>query len=83
MTDKAQVWPKAQLYRVGTRWNVINPDGDAELGNWLVAECFWKENAERIVELWNGALRDDDTRLKAREAQAALDPTLDATRSPL
>ncbi len=34
-------------------YRVINPDGDAELGNWIFAECWWKQAAEAIAELPN------------------------------
>lgn len=37
----------------GKRWMVVWLPGDAEMGNWEIANCFWKSNAERICALLN------------------------------
>lgn len=31
-------------------WAICNKNGDAELGNWLIAECFWEAEARKIAE---------------------------------
>ena len=32
-----------------SRFAVINADGDAELGNWIIALTWWREHADRIA----------------------------------
>jgi hypothetical protein len=49
----AKVAPGAETWTVIAKskhgYQVINEAGDAELGNWLIAECWWKEVAEFIA----------------------------------
>jgi hypothetical protein len=33
----------------GGGWGVVNQAGDAELGNWLVADCWWRQDADAIA----------------------------------
>lgn len=44
MYKKLKIMPREHF-----GFRVINPDGDAELGNWLVADFAWKEDAEFFV----------------------------------
>ena len=32
---------------------IVNPDGDAELGNWFIAEFRWIEDAQTVLEAIN------------------------------
>jgi hypothetical protein len=32
-----------------SRFAVVNSDGDAELGNWMIALSWWKAHAEKIA----------------------------------
>lgn len=41
----------------GNGYAIINPDGDAELGNWVIAECFFESNAKRLSDRNN--MHDD------------------------
>lgn len=32
---------------------VLNTNGDAEMGNWHIADFAWREHAEFFVDAWN------------------------------
>lgn len=39
---------KAEV-QYGGKHAVVNPDGDAALGNWMAAKCYWPEIAQMIA----------------------------------
>jgi hypothetical protein len=36
-----------------SRFAVVDSDGDAELGNWLIALTWWREHADRIAAIYS------------------------------
>lgn len=46
----------SESWAVSDQRYVVNPEGDAELGNWLVARCPWPEIAAYIVTAHNELL---------------------------
>ena len=52
-------------------WRVVNQAGDAELGDWNLAECWWKPDADAFAALHDLArelLAAWDREAKLREA---------------
>lgn len=46
-----------KVHQLGSgRYAVVNPSGDAELGNWVICECFWEKHANDIATLINQRL---------------------------
>lgn len=56
MTKEQNKHPEKRLLEIidkphfGVR--VVNPSGDAELGNWHIADFSWREHAELFVKAW-------------------------------
>lgn len=53
---------------------IVNPDGDAEVGNWLLAECQWEADAKKIVVALEAmpARPTANERVETREAEIDL-----------
>lgn len=67
-----KVWRPVAGHQGG---RIVNPAGDAELGNWMVADLRWMEDAELVTAMRNdfAALLDEAERAaEAREAAARL-----------
>lgn len=55
MLEKATAGPWGNSFLDPHGKRVISPAGDAELGNWLVADMRWKEDADLVIALRNAA----------------------------
>lgn len=47
---------------------VLNIEGDAELGNWHIADFAWREHAQFFIDSWNLHKETrDKAKLKSKE----------------